>query len=547
MTLNHASASVLLAGVAFLLFGLSLASDSLQKIASNRIRHILNRLDENGLIGIAVGTLLTLLMQSAGAVTATMVSLGTARVISLPQVMGVIIGTAIGAALTVQLISLNVSNFGLPLFVTGFVLAFFIKRKKARNFFEFLMGVGLLFFGLELISASASQLVEISGITSAINFLRDNWVISFVASFLLTTVFHSSTATLGIIMALAMSDVMNVIDTLPWIYGANVGTASTGLIASTQGNFLGKQIAWANFLYRSASVVLYLPFAGFIAERVTTSGSPIGAQVASIYLSLNVIGAAIFYPMRKLGVKLIEAAIVPGESEKDFGVKFLKRSTYENFSLGLAHAKREILEMGDIVLQMVEMSIDAFHDESPEIVEKIHLLDNRVDLLLKEIKLFLIRVSDQAPEGLNQAVIDIISVGSELEEAADLIDHHVVALAGKKCGNRLEFSQEGWDGLRKLHQVSVRTVSVASTYFQTEDKSLAQQVCDLRLEAQNIEQSVRETHITRLSRGNGENMGISAIYLETISTYLQLVELLSRHALRTSDNSEGGRRRSKPA
>lgn len=530
MSLEHSSVIVLLSGLAFLLFGLSLASESLQKLAANKIRRILNRLQDSGIVGVAIGALLTLLMQSAGAVTATLVNLGTAGVLTLQQVMGVIIGTAIGAALTVQLISLHVSGFGLPLFILGFTVSFMTKNRRVVNIFEFIMAVGLLFFGLEMIRSGSLAMVKVELLAEALNFLKANWFAAFIVSGVLTSFFHSSTATLGVVMGLAASGVLDFKSAMVWIYGANIGTTSTALITGLRANYLGRQIAWANFLYRLASVALFLPFADVTVAYLQELVGSAQGQVATAYLALNIFSASIFFPLRRIGIAIIEKTIQPREGEQEFSVRFLKRSTYESFAMGLAHAKREMFEMGDIVYQMAERSLEVFQDESPENFEQIRKLDDRVDLLLREIKFFLIRVSDQAPEGLSQSVIDVISFGSDLEAAADIIDHHLLDLAAKKGKKRLEFSTEAWSDLQRLHHSAVRATSLAVTYFQTEDLKIAEQLLGLKYEARDLEQQSRESHISRLSKG--ESLGASAIYLETVNTYLQLIEMLSRHAQR---------------
>lgn len=534
MPLEHSGVVVLLSGIAFLLFGLSLASDSLQKMAANRIRKILNRLSEDSAVGVAIGALLTLLMQSAGAVTATLVNLGAAGVLTLPQVMGVIIGTAIGATVTVQLLSLHVSEFGLLLFAMAFLASFLGQARKLKTVLEFCMALGLLFFGLELIHLGAASMLEIQTLASAFASIRENWMLGLAVSTVLTSFFHSSTATLGVVMGLTSSGVLDLNSALVWVYGANIGTTTMALTTGLKANYVGRQIAWANFLYRVASIMIFLPFAGFIVLWIGDTVDNPRTEVASVYMALNVVSALLFFPLRKAGVRFIQKIITPNEGEAEFGVRFLKRSNYESFSLGLAHAKREIFEMGDILYQMVELSIEVFRDEDPDHIQKIRSLDDRVDLLLKEIKLFLIRVSDLAPEGLNQSVIDIISVGSDLEGAADMIDHHLVDLAKKKQKGRLEFSSECSTDLTKLHAGAVRATSLAVTYFQTEDVKLAGQLLDLKHEMRDLEQKSREAHIARLGRGGPDNMGVSAIYLETLNTYLQLVELLSRHAQRVS-------------
>lgn len=536
MQLEHSSIVVLFAGLGFLLFGLSLASESLQKLAANHIRRILNRLQDSGVMGVAIGALLTLLMQSAGAVTATLVNLGTAGVLTLPQVMGVIIGTSVGAALTVQLISLHVAGFGLPMFVLGFGVSFIVKNRRVRTVFEFIMAVGLLFFGLELIRGGSLALVKIDFLADAFAILKSNWLAGLIVSGALTSFFHSSTATLGVVMGLSASGVLSSHEAMVWIYGANIGTTSTALFTGLRANYLGRQIAWANFLYRVAAVAVFLPFSSVVLDYLTEVVVSAQAQVASAYLVLNLFAASLFFPLRKIGVLVIQKMIVPREGEQEFSVRFLKRSTYESFAMGLAHAKREMFEMGDIVYKMVEKSIQIFQDEDPEHFVQIRKLDDRVDLLLREIKFFLIRVSDHAPEGLNQSAIDVISFGSDLEAAADIIDHHLLDLASKKAKKRLEFSSESWKDLLRLHQAAIRATSLSITFFQTEDPKIAEELIQLKYEARDIEQVSRESHITRLSQG--ESLGASAIYLETLNTYLQLIEMLNRHAQRARNQSK---------
>lgn len=529
---QHSALVVLLAGISFLVYGLSRASEALQKLAANGIRRVLARLSESGVISVIIGVGLTLLMQSSGAVTAMLVNLGTARVLSLSQVMGVLIGSAIGASLTVQLISLHITDWGLPLFITGFVVFYTSKRHRVRDSFEFLMSIGLLFFGIELIGHGARSLVDVSAFSRSIEYLRANPMLEFILSAFVTSIFHSSTATLGIVIALAGSGVFHLEDAVLWIYGANIGTTSTALMAALRGDYVGKRIAWANFFYRVATVVLFLPFSGvslaFLGSWLESSAS----QIAFFYTTMNLFSASVFFPLRSFGIFVIEKLVQPSPSEREFGVRFLKRSTYESFPIALAHAKREILEMGDVVYQMVESSIEVLRRDDPDVVEAIRVSDDRVDLLLKEIKLFLVRVSEAAPEGINQSVIDLVSLGSDLEGVADIVDHHIVGLGKKKNKNQLEFSPEDWKDLEALHKNVVRALSLALSGFQTDDARLANQLVDLKHEIRNQENQAREGHIARLGRGSQPGIGTSAIYLEVLGTYLQLVEMLSKHAQR---------------
>lgn len=529
---EHSSIVLLLAGISFLLYGLSRASEALQKIAADQIRQVLTKVSENGIVSVVVGAGLTLLMQSSAAVTATLVNLGTARVLSLRQVMGVLIGAAIGASLTVQLISLHLTDYGLPLFVVGFMVFHLSRRQRIRDPFEFLMSIGLLFFGIELIGVGSRGLISADLFQQAFDFLRANPFLAILVSAVVTSIFHSATATLGVVIALSSGGVITPADAVMWIYGANIGTASTGIMAAIRGDYVGKRIAWANFLYRVATVLIFVPFGPVTLALLAKYLDSPGSQIAFFYTAMNVFSASVFFPLRGLGVKTVEAIVQPGPSEREFGVRFLKRSNYESFSIALAHAKREILEMGDIVYQMLESSIRLFRRQDAELEKDVRGCDDKVDLLLKEIKLFLIRVSDASPEGLNQGVIDLVSFGSDLEGAADIIDHHIASLAKKKHHNQFEFSPEDWADLEELHKSVVRALALALSGFQTDDPKLAVQLIQLKHEIRDQENRFREAHIARLSRGVSVGIGTSAIYLECLGTYLQLVEMLSKHATR---------------
>ncbi|MBY0451998.1 MAG: Na/Pi symporter, partial [Bdellovibrionaceae bacterium] len=149
---NNSFIVILFAGVAFFLYGSSMASHSLEKLMASKISRLLNKVSSSQFLSITVGVGLTTILQSSGAVTSMLVGLGTARVIKLPQVMGIIIGTAIGSTLTVQLISFDLSQYALPLFTVAFIVYFLTKKQAIKNLATVLMGFAMIFVGLKMIS-----------------------------------------------------------------------------------------------------------------------------------------------------------------------------------------------------------------------------------------------------------------------------------------------------------------------------------------------------------------------------------------------------------
>ena len=220
--------------------GMTLASNALQQIMANRVREVLSKISKHNYLTVLVGIILTVLLQSSGAVTSMLVGLGTAGVVTLTQVMGIIIGTTVGTTLTVQLISFNISQFGLPVFVLAFSIYFLSSNKTFKNVLSVFMGFGLIFFGIELIGIGTKVFINLDEFKPFFKYLSDYPLATIVVSTLFSGFVHNSAVTIGFAISLASSGVISMMDAMYWVYGANIGTTSTGLLASSGGNYVGR-------------------------------------------------------------------------------------------------------------------------------------------------------------------------------------------------------------------------------------------------------------------------------------------------------------------
>ncbi|MCB0356527.1 MAG: Na/Pi symporter, partial [Bdellovibrionales bacterium] len=180
------------AGIAFFMFGMNLASESLQKLTANRTRELLSKVTNRPYIGVLVGVALTVIIQSSGAVTSMLVGLASAGVIKLHQVMSLIIGTAIGTTVTVQILSLNIAQYGLPAFSGAFVVYFLTRNKLLKHSMQVVMGFGLIFWGLELIGLGTLSLREMDYFINALQTFKENPLLTILVSAIFTAVVHSS-------------------------------------------------------------------------------------------------------------------------------------------------------------------------------------------------------------------------------------------------------------------------------------------------------------------------------------------------------------------
>lgn len=527
--LNNSYLVTLFGGICIFLYGMAVASRSLETLLSARVSVLLNKLSDSQFVAIVIGISLTTLLQSSGAVTSMLVNLGSAKVVSLPQVMGVIIGTAIGSTLTVQLISFDLSQFALPLFIVSFVAYFFAKKPGLKTIASTFIGFAFIFLGMGLISASAHHYAELPMLQDAIATIKENPHLSILFSMLFCALVQSSAVTVGLVMSLVQAQILSIHDAMFWVYGANIGTTSIALIAAIGSNHIGRQVAWAHFFYKTLSVAIFLVgsiheyFVDFLQTFQTTASR----QLANGHLMFNLISAAVFFPFIKPAAKFIEK-LFPKDPKEDFAAKYLAMNNYQSSALAVSYANREIMRMADIVLSMINDSLQLFDHADSTLIESIKERDNKVDFLYRETKMFLVDQANNSPNAVNQGVMNLIMFVSDLERAADSIDINLTTLAIKKNALKLEFSQEGWQDIKEMHGLMVRVSQMAIHAFN--QKEMCDEAIQLKRELAKLEIQLRENHISRLNRGLRESINTSSIHLDLLSEYKRIASLICSHA-----------------
>jgi phosphate:Na+ symporter len=524
---SHSSILITMGGIALFMYGMSIASDHLQKLAANRIRDIITTLAKRPVFGVLLGVILTVILQSSGTVTSMLVGLGSARVITLPQVMSVILGTAIGSTFTVQVISFNLAQYGLPIFVFSFLVYFMTKKRTLSNTMAVGMGFGLIFWGMEMIAHGTDQLRHVEVFSNLLVSMRENPIYAVILTSAFTALIHSSAVTIGFAMSLAGSGLISPEDSIYWVFGANVGTTATALVASIGGNYVGRQVAWAHCFYKVTTVILFLPF----AKQFTSlfEGATVEHAIANIHTIYNLLAAAIFYPFVKRGAVLVERFFPPSEMEKEYSVKYINKGDWESPSVALAHAERELMRMADIVHTMLDDSLKIFRRDDPDLVESIRRRDDRVDLLNREINLYLAQHLEEAPAPTQLTMVKVMTMATDLESAADVIDNMLLDLAKKKHTLQVDFSPEGWRELEEIHQAVSQVATLSLSCFQRQDRELARKVLFHKRNIRRLEQKFRESHISRLVKGRPETIHTSSIHMDVLGEYRRIVGLLSSH------------------
>lgn len=535
--MNHSSLVIFFGGVAIFIYGLQLVSENLQKLAAERIREAVRILANKPYWGVFLGVGLTMVFQSSGAVTAMLVGLGAAKMISLKQIMSLILGTAIGSTITVQLLSFNISKFGLPIFVLGFFVQFLSKRRVIIESMQALMGMGMIFWGLEFIREGTQALGSSEAFNLLLKSFTENPALTVLFTSAFTAVVHSSTVTIGLAMTLVGHNYITVGDSVYWIFGANIGTTATALIASIGANSMGKQVAWAHCLYKMAGVALFIPFASYLVDWLATG--ELERDVANFNTLYNCFAALLFFPWISKGSALVEKLVPLTGDEKEYSVRYLKKTDWESPSIVLAHAERELYRMTDIVVGMVSDSLRVLQKNDSDFVAGMRKRDDRADILARELNLYLAQQLEAAPQSIQLDMIRIMNFAADLEAAADVVDNQILELASKTHALKVSFPKEGWEDLQAMSAIALKISEMSVACFQTKDKDLAAQVIYHKREARKMEQKMREAHIARLVKGSPESINSSSIHLDLLGEYRRIIGLMANHVythLKESDS-----------
>lgn len=526
-----------LGAIAIFLYGIRISRVGLQLWGGDRLRGMITSLTENRLMGLGVGIFVTVILQSSSATVNMLVSFAGAGLMSLSQAMGVLLGADIGTTFVVILLSVRqFSQYALLILVLGVLIEMGSKTKRTRYISMVLIGFGFIFFGLHLMVSQASYLKESSLFLEIIQFLALHKIYSLVLAALFTP-FLSSAGTIGLTIAFAFSGVLTFEQALPYVLGANLGTCFTSLASSFSGSSTGKQVAVAHLLFKLIGVILVFPFLHFFAEAINhlaeffpgLSGSVPG-RIALAHISFNLVLSILFLPFMRQGVWMVRKLVPPTreELENKFSPRYLDRQSLSTPSLAFANVKRELLRVADWVYEMFRDCIRCYERSDPDWVDEIESKDESVDLLDREIKLFLAKLSQESlTDEQAKLSMDLLSTTGVLEEIGDIIVQNVLDMAGKKIHRGREFSEEGWKEIGDYHMKILQTFAWAISALTTDNQELAHKVIRNVDHLSYEHEELRNKHLARLQSGLKETFETSSIHLDTLSAFSRVAILLA--------------------
>ena len=538
-------------GLGLFLMGMKIMSEGMQKAAGDRLRKTLNFLTNNRLMGIFVGFFITALIQSSSATTVMVVGFVNATLMSLKQAIGVILGANIGTTVTGWIITLKIVKYSLPLIGIGVMLRFFSRNEKWRYTGEVMFGFGILFLGMQTMKAGFAPLRESQGFIHFFTRVDGGNYFSILFGVgigtVTTLVVQSSSATIGITIALASQGLINYEGAVSLILGENIGTTITALLSSIGGNFHAKRAAIAHTLFNVLGVIVVLiifyPFIKVVenlipglanmtvhtAEQAAQYGVDIGARpfidshIAMAHSLFNITNVIIFATLVPFLAKLCSKIIPEPKKQGEFrAIEFshIDTSLIETPALGIAETEKKLIVMAQKVVKSAIKVQDIIASEKPqkELCDEVLKGEKIIDEYQKHITEFLVTLSSSAlSESDANHIGNYMTLSHNLEKYADHLEH-ITLIFDRMDRKDIAFSSDARETVIEIFREN-------SNFFNTSFNALTENVDSLTFmdrsqvinrRVKKLIKSAKRDHFERLSRGLCEN-GAAIHYMDLLN------------------------------
>lgn len=535
----------LLGGLALFLFGMEQMAGSLKLVAGERMKVVLARLTTNRFMGALTGAFVTAIIQSSSVTTVLVVGFISAGLMSMAQSIGVIMGANIGTTITAQIVAFKVTKYALLMVAVGFGTWFFSKQDKIRHYGNMLLGLGLIFFGMSLMSDAMFPLRSYQPFLDLMATMA-NPLIGILIAAAFTALIQSSSATTGIVIVMASQGFITLPAGIALAFGANIGTCVTAMLASIGKKREAIRAALVHVIFNIAGVLLWVAFIDYLADLVLfispTSSELSGTaklaadtprQIANAHTIFNIANTLIFIGFIGAFGRLVERLVPdrPLEEEQITRPRFLDEELLETPTLALDMARLEIDRAGQQVRKMLNQIMPALLGGDRKLLAEIGEMDDKVDVLHEQIVSYLGKLSG---ERLNQkqteTVLNLMSTINNLENLADLIETDLVGLGYKRLEENLQISPQTQRMLNHLHTQVSQAVELALQAVKLQDTNRADQVTGMKTTVQQLFDAATNHQATRLVADEPNRLQVYTLEVEIIEKLRRIYYFAKRIA-----------------
>ena len=534
-----------LGGLGMFLYGMNIMADGMQKTAGSKMSSFLGMLTNNRFLAVALGALITAIIQSSGATTVMVVGFVSAGVLNLSQAVGVIMGANIGTTITAWIVSMSQLGDAFEVMKPGFyapaiigigaLLLVFAKSQKKKTIGEIMIGLGLLFIGLDFMSGSINPYTDAPIFAKAFEILGGNPLLGMIIGALVTALLQSSSASVGILQTLAMNGIVTTNAAIYITLGQNIGSCVTAMLSSMGGSRTAKRAAVMHLTFNVIGAIVFGSI-GFIffSLRPAFAASNINAVQISIFHTIfNLTMTTLLFPFADVLVKIsgmvvkekVEEEPVAEDAETAATLKHLDERIFESPAFAVETAALEVVHMGQITYENVVRAIDAVLTVNSDEVETVFKTEQTINNMEKMLTEYLIKVDNlsltekqkKVVNNLFYSVSDIERIGDHAENLAEQAQYMVE--------HGLQFSTTGADDLKSISDSVLKSFQYAIDARQNGNMEAVRKVSQYEDDVDSQEEELREKHIERLSAGECK-ASAGVVFLDIISN----LERVSDHA-----------------
>ncbi len=534
-----------LGGLGMFLYGMNIMADGMQKTAGSKMSSFLGMLTNNRFLAVALGALITAIIQSSGATTVMVVGFVSAGVLNLSQAVGVIMGANIGTTITAWIVSMSQLGDAFEVMKPGFyapaiigigaLLLVFAKSQKKKTIGEIMIGLGLLFIGLDFMSGSINPYTDAPIFARAFEILGGNPLLGMIIGALVTALLQSSSASVGILQTLAMNGIVTTNAAIYITLGQNIGSCVTAMLSSMGGSRTAKRAAVMHLTFNVIGAIVFGSI-GFIffSLRPAFAASNINAVQISIFHTIfNLSMTTLLFPFADVLVKIsgmvvkekVEEEPVAEDAETAATLKHLDERIFESPAFAVETAALEVVHMGQITYENVVRAIDSVLTVNSDEVETVFKTEQTINNMEKMLTEYLIKVDNlsltekqkKVVNNLFYSVSDIERIGDHAENLAEQAQYMVE--------HGLQFSTTGADDLKSISDSVLKSFQYAIDARQNGNMEAVRKVSQYEDDVDSQEEELREKHIERLSAGECK-ASAGVVFLDIISN----LERVSDHA-----------------
>ncbi len=506
----------LLGGLALFIYGMNLMSDGLQKSAGDKMRSILAVLTKNPLMGVVAGALCTAVLQSSSATTVMVIGFVSAGLMKLPQAISVVFGANIGTTITAQLIAFNIGDYAWIFVVAGFIMFFFMKRKELLSYIgQTAFGFGLLFVGINIMSETMAPLAESPVFVDLMLKVQDIPVLGVLLGTLMTVVVQSSSATIAVLQNLAatagpdgVSSIIGLQGALPILFGDNIGTTITAVLASIGGSVAAKRTAAAHVVFNMTGTLIFVWFIPIYArfiEFISPKGPEvevIARQIANAHLCFNTFNTILWLPFIWVLVKIV-TKIVPDRGRDRLPTEpvFLDNNVLERPFAAIHLATKELVRLAKMTQEMLISAQKAFIGGDAKEVKKVMDEDGIINGLQRKIVNYLsdMFTVETITEEQATTVSGLLHVAADIEHIGDHCKN-IAEFADEKIKKAYEFSDEAYTELYGCFDLAKKMTQNSIVALENGDKGIARNIKNMENEMNDKERQLRKHHMVRLNQ-----------------------------------------------